>query len=144
MLLHRTEKKATAETHKQFKNLPLYIRYIVNIYSAAEIKRELWLTEREKDFFVATVIVVLNGITDPISDEAVQIYKNFFYNKTGKAKISDYINRITNKNWAVYDKRYRKITLPSLFYGIDVKEDMIDFILRFAYETDRPDLEQDN
>lgn len=143
MHLSRKNSKAVAESHLPFTSIDSYVRFIVDLYSAVEIKRELWLTEREKDFFVATVIHVLQGCDNPISDEALQIYKDYFYFKTTKSKISDYLNRICKKNWAKYDKKNRVVQIPPIFSGIGPDEDMMDFKLRFSYEADRSDMDED-
>ena len=78
MHVDRKETKAIAETYLPFNNLADYISRIITIYSGAEIDRELWLTPREHTFFISTAIHVLNGISNPISEDAIQIYENYF------------------------------------------------------------------
>ena len=139
----RKQNKAIATVRKDFVTPDLYIRFIVDLYSSMEIKREYWLTDREKDFFVATVIQVLSGCKSPIEDEAVQIYKKYFYVKTTKVKISDYLNRICKKNWAKYDKMTKTVTIPPIFEDINLVSDQMEFDVSFNFQNEDNDEEAD-
>lgn len=139
MLISRKNDRASAESNRKVSSLPAYIRRIIDVYSAMEIDRTLWLTDREKDFYVATVVHVVNGITNPISDEALQIYKELFFFQTNKRKIADYINRISKKKWAIYDKKKRHVRVVPIFDNISIDGDLFDFNFRLFYEADRSD-----
>jgi len=134
MHLRRNNSRAVAESHQGFNDIGLYIRVIIDIYSASEVNREYWLTEREKEFYVATVVHITEGIDNPISDEAVQIYKKYFNPTTDKIKISDYLNRCRKKEWLKYDTGNRKVEIPQIFHNIDKNTDVMDFNLRYIYE----------
>lgn len=140
MDLYRHENKAIASSARQCVEIDVYIRIIIDIYSSSEISREFWLTEREKEFYIATIIHILNGHLNPIAEESIQIYKKYFNNNTDKAKISDYINRIRKKSWLKYNKRSKVVEIPPIFHGINLTNDYIRFNLNFVYEqVDRSD-----
>lgn len=134
MDLSRRNNIAVGTTSYSCSQIERYLRVIIDIYSSSEIRRDLWLTEREKEFFISTIIHVIQGHVNPISDEAVQIYKKYFNPNTNKVKISDYINRIRKKGWIEYDKRKRVLLIPGLFEGITMDGDVMTFNLRFSYE----------
>lgn len=134
MKLKRRHNIAEASSAKRFNDISDYIRVIVDIYSSSDVNRNLWLTEREKEFFIATVINYIQGNRNPISDEAVQIYKKYFSPATNKVKISDYINRVRKKEWVMYNKRSKAIEIPSIFHNIGGRGDEITFNLVFKWD----------
>lgn len=127
--------EAKGESYKKFVDIDKYIRVIIDIYSSSEVKREFWLTEREKEFYVSTVIHVINGYLNPICEESITIYKNYFNPNTNKIKISDYINRVRKKGWLMYDKKDREVSLPVIFHNISEDGDLFTFNLKFSYES---------
>lgn len=133
MNLRRSKNKAVADSIKSIEDINLYIRLIIDIFSSTEINRNYWLTEREKEFYVSTVIHYINGYLSPIQEESIQIYKKYFNKKTNKAKISDYINRVRTKGWLKYNKKTKEIEIPQIFHGISSDGDSITFNLRFDY-----------
>lgn len=139
MNLTRQKYKSVAVSSKNFKDLADFIRVIVDIYSSSEVNREYWLTEREKDFFVSTVIHVLNGIDNPISKEALQIYKNNFNPATKNHVISDYINKCRKKGWVKYEPTEKRVEIPPMFYEINVDKDVIEFNLSYEYRNGSTD-----
>lgn len=139
MHLDRKANTALAETFTQFNNVRDYIRIIVSIYAAADLDRSVWMTEREQDFFVCTASHVLMGIKDPISKEAVQIYKKHFHPTTKKNNISHYINKIRNKKWIKYDVEKREVELNPILNGVSIHEDRIDFKIRLLLKENEVD-----
>lgn len=131
------EKGIVIDSGKKLTDIRRYIRYIIDIYSVTEINRDSWLTDTEKDFYVATVIHYINGYVNPICEESVQIYKDYFRPNIGKPKIADYVNRIRNKGWLSYDLTDKAIEIPEIFHFIKPDQDSIDFNLRFSYEHNR-------
>ena len=143
MYLDRKGNKATVKAHVRYKNLSDYIGTLIDVYAAIRLERDFWLTDRERQFFIATVIHVTSGYINPICDESVQIYKDYFDPKVTKGKIPDYLNRLRAKNWLTYDKGTKKVEIASLLKDISMDSDMFDFNLRFLHEkrnqTDRSD-----
>lgn len=145
MDLFRQESRAIASSARLCGSIDVYIRIIIDIYSSSEIARRFWLTDREKEFYIATIIHILNGHLNPISEESMQIYKKYFNKNTDKAKISDYINRIRKKSWLKYNKRTKVVEVPPIFHGIELDGDSIRFNLNFSYEqVDRSDTDGDS
>lgn len=134
MYLDRKGNKALVKAHVRFENLADYIGTLIDVYAAIRLKREFWLTDRERQFFIATVINVISGYINPICDESVQNYKDFFDSKINKSKIPDYINRVRSKHWLTYDKGTKKVEITSLLKGVDTSSDVFDFNLRFIHE----------
>lgn len=135
MEIRRKENKELADSVVNVNEIGLYLRFIIDIYSSTEIKRKFWLTEREKQFYIGTIIHILHGEHNPISEESLAIYKKYFNPQTNKVKISDYINRIRKKGWLRYNKKERYVTIPEIFDGISLDGDSITFNLRFTYES---------
>lgn len=134
MQLKRRNSKAEANVGITFDEVSDYIRVVIDIYSATVIRRELWLTEREKEFFIATVIHVMKGHVNPISDPALQIYKKYFNPATNKVKIADYINRVRKKGWVLYNKRKKVVEIPPIFHKIGESGDQMTFNLTLKWE----------
>lgn len=139
MYLNRKGNKATGETFMSFNTLGDYVRTIVNIYSGAELDRKYWLTTREIDFFIALSHHVLIGITNPISEDAVQIYKKHFNPQINKKDISTYLSRICKKKWAVYDVETKVVRINPIIAELDVGEDRMDFKIRLVLEQNEID-----
>jgi len=127
---------AQAEATVYTKGIDPYVRYIVSVYSAIRIDRDFWLTRRELDFFVATVTHVYSGILNPISDEALQIYKNLFSKAIEKRQISTYLNILRKKQWLKYDPHKKIVYLPPLIQNISLKGDRVDFSIRILMDLD--------
>lgn len=121
----------TGYSEKVFRNPLDYIRMIVDVYSASDIRRDLWLTPREKDFFIVTVFNVLEGNVNPIGESATQIYKKLFGPTTNKVKISDYINRVRKKEWVRYNKQTKVVEIPPIFHNMNLGNDRVSFSLNF-------------
>lgn len=136
MEFSRKNGKGNAEESHKFDNIEDYVRWVVNVYASAVVLREMWLTEREKDFFVATVIHINKGIDNPISESAIQIYKKYFNFGVTKRIINNLIRKIQQKDWVEYDKEGRHIKIPAIFYGIGIKRDSFEFKLNSGYEAE--------
>lgn len=134
MYLSRSKNNAVARSYKYVNSLHGYLRLIVDIYQSSEIKFDFWLTKSEKEFYVATILAVLSGSSNPISDSSVQIYKKYFRRTINKSVISDYLNKCRKKGWLKYDTEERSVEIPAIFHGINIKDDTFDFNLRYVYE----------
>lgn len=134
MYLERKHNKAVGRSHVVFKDIRRYIGMLIDVYAATSVKRENWLSKTERAFYIATIIHVNAGYTNPICDESVQIYKEFFNEKVTKVKISDYINRVRNRKWVKYEKDDKVVEIPEIFKNINLTSDIYDFNLRFSYE----------
>lgn len=135
MNFSRKNGKGVAEENHEIQDLKSYIRWITNIFASAVVPREMWLTEWEKDFFVAIVIHLNHGIDNPISVGAMQIYKKYFDSEVTKRGINNLIRKIQKKEWVEYDKEGRHIKVPDIFYGIGKEKDSFEFKLNLRYEA---------
>lgn len=122
------ENQIEAEFNKIFKDELEYIYKVIGVQSALGVSRQNRLTDREHVFLVATVVCVLNGHTNPISEDAIQIYKKVFQNKVNKKNISDYIGKISKKKWILYDKRKKTVKVAPLLEKLDLRKQ--DFTLK--------------
>lgn len=125
------------ESSDSFSEIEKYIRKIIDIFAASELPREQWLTEREKTFFISCVIHLNNGITNPICESAVQIYKKYHDNKVTKKQINNYLTLVGDKFWLKYDKDGKHVKVPELFMMIGREKDSFEFKINMSYETDR-------
>lgn len=134
MYLVREGEKASARASIKYQNLADYIGVLLDVYAALRLKREFWLTDSERSFLIATIIHVSSNYTNPICEESVQIYKEFFNPKVNKIKISDYINRVRKKLWIKYDTAEKHVELPVILKGIDINSDSFEFNIKLLYD----------
>lgn len=135
MHIDRKGNIAKINSYRTYPELIDYLSKAVDIFSALNVRRELWLTDTEKRFFVATVILVMSGHSDYSSAEAIQIYKKLFLPKINSTTILDRLNKISKKNWLKYQVgKEKKIIIPPFFENIGMKKDMMDFKVRIDYE----------
>lgn len=132
MHIEHTKNSTNITGVKEVSSFSEFVEYVVDIYSSAHINPDYWLTRREKDFFISTIICLMNDIDDPISEEGVKLYQEYFSPKATPASIGDYINRCRNKYWIKYDKRKRLIEVPDLFIKIVNGATNISFDLNFT------------
>lgn len=133
--LERKGNIAKINSHRDYRDLSEYLSKAIDLFSATNIHRNLWLTDTEKRFFIATVILVLNGIDNYSSSEAIQIYEKYFLPKINKRVILDRLNKLSKKNWVKYQvRKNKKIIIPPFFENIGLKKDVMDFKVRIDYE----------
>lgn len=85
-----------------------YISKLIDWLSVFKVKRELWLTEVEKRFFV-NMVYLLNRDIDLKGKEALELYKE----NVGlyrKSDISLYIRKLIEKEWI--NKKEKDLVLP--------------------------------
>ncbi len=134
MKITRDSSRIEVESSQELVDFGKFVRPIIEIYQFMVMPRNQWLTDKEKDFYVATVIHVVKGHLNPISPEAVQIYDKYFNSGTTKAVISDYLIRIRKKKWLKYDKFEKVVQIPVPFNLVKPEGDTITFNLSFNYE----------
>ena len=139
MHLERKGDKSSVKNHESMKDIRVYLGRLIDLYSAASIKKDLWLTDTEKLFYIATLIHVNSGYLNPISGESVQIYKDYFSKNANKSTISDYINRLRTKRWIKYDKVTKIVEIPPFFKDLNLESGIFDFNIRLSYERDTTD-----
>jgi len=123
-----------------------YIKAMILVFSAMGVKRVNWLTDRERDFFAATVLNWLYGEGCPISDEALSVYQQHYSPNVNRAQISDKVNRLVKKKWLQYDSTAHRIEdIPFLFKDVDMDAGTFEFKLIFKGNDtlDRPDSNPD-
>lgn len=89
-----------------------FLRQYINLYCALGIKEELWLTPREKDFFIACVILYNQGI-DLSSSKGTKLLENKTYFKKENKGVYIYRNKLKNKGWLANTKE--GLTIPRAF-----------------------------
>lgn len=85
-----------------------YISKLIDWLSVFKVKRELWLTEVEKRFFV-NMVYLLNRDMDLKGKEALELYKE----NVGLYRQSDislYIRKLIEKEWI--NKKDKDLVLP--------------------------------
>lgn len=134
MIIKELDRRTKCTHEMPFDSRVEFIGKMVDIQTTLTVAREYHLTDREKVFFVACVVSVLNGYANPISEDAIQIYKKIFNFETNKKTISDYIKKLTKKKWLLYDKKNKMITIPPLFKGIDLNQHSFELTLSISLE----------
>lgn len=114
-----------------------YIRKLIDLYAvSADLDRDDWLAEREVRFLIATVLHVNEGINNPISKAAVQIYKKYYQFQANGKVINKILRLIENKGWLSYDVESKQVRIPSLFYNL---KDCFDFKVKVSYDESKID-----
>lgn len=113
-----------------------YIRKYVDVFSSITLDEEMWLTPREKDFFVYCVLINSEDI-ELSSKEAVD-------ELTKRANFKDklvyiYRDKLKKKGWLLQTKEGIKVPPTFDFRGRDMP-DKLTFKFILAYEHS----EQDN
>lgn len=134
MRLDRKGNKAVGDVHAPSKDIATYLSMLIDVFAATSLKRDNWLSKTEKDFYIATIVHLNSGYTNPISEESVQIYRQYFKESCDKIKISDYLNRLRTKKWLKYDKNTKIVEIPLIFMNIGLDKDVFDFNIRLSYE----------
>lgn len=95
--------------HSQLED---YLRQYINLYCALGIKEELWLTPREKDFFIACVILYNQGVelSSPQGTKFLEKKTNFKKENKG---VYIYRNKLKAKGWLANTPQ--GLTIPKAF-----------------------------
>jgi hypothetical protein len=86
-----------------FEELNDFIKLLIDVFSAARLSRDNWLTEREKDFFTALVVSYHSGIKNHIDQGSDDIYNKFFGSHKKKER-SIWLNNLQKKKWVTYNR----------------------------------------
>lgn len=107
--------EVSAEHKVEYTDIQSYIRNLTDVFSAATLKREVWLTEREKTFFAALVINFHKGIRDHKSEESDETFREVFGAHKKKER-TIYLNKLQDKKWIRYDDDL--IQIPPFFSNL--------------------------
>jgi hypothetical protein len=111
-----------------------YIRKLIDLYAVCSgIDRAGWLPEREIKFLTATVIIVNEGIDNPISKSALQIYEKYYNFKATNKTINTILTLLEKRGWLTYDAESKKVKIPGLFYNL---KDCFEFKVNVSYDKE--------
>lgn len=128
--LERQGKVQVAELSFSFESVVDYVTRVVDVFYAVSVKRSNRLTDREVQFFVATVINYNLGhkYTERDSD---YVYEAVF-GKHRKSDRKDYIKRLEKKEWLKTSGG--DLILPEIFKKINLQEDRTVFNIDIRIE----------
>jgi hypothetical protein len=97
-----------------------YVRMLIDLQQAMwrHDDEDMWLTPREKDFAVATILCLWEGITNPNAKEAHQIYEKYFKNPISSSDIHVYIGKLRDKKFLSYDKNDQQLSVAPFWDGV--------------------------
>lgn len=145
MIFARKGEQGKGETSYRLENLESYIQYIIDAYSGMEVLKADWPTISERKFLVATVIMVSEGVTNPINNLAVQIYKKHFNYQVDRKVINKYLTKLVGKGWLTYDIHDKHVQIPICLRGINKEKDSVEFKIKIEYhEAHRRDNDGDS
>jgi hypothetical protein len=97
--------------YKKSSLIDEYLYKIINIYSAIYIKREFWLTDQERMFYIGYIEIINSG-KDVKNKESLAIW-NKYLKIDRRQDINLYFRKLVEKNWLKkIDKKY---VLPPFF-----------------------------
>lgn len=115
----------------RYQEVEDYLRRYINIYSALAVKEELWLTPREKDFFIACVILYNQGISLSSKRGTAFLEKKSNFKKETKG-VYIYRNKLKSKGWLANTKD--GLIIPKSFiFNKGIKN--IDFKISLEYDA---------
>lgn len=145
MEFSRKKEVAKGESKQNYDDLGEYIEKIIKVYSSADIYHDFFLTSAESRFLVSTVIMINEGITNPISNAGVQIYKKYFNYKVTRRDINTYLRKLSKKFWVEYDVQGKYVKVPMIFEGINKEKDSVEFKIKIELDaTHRRDNDGDS
>jgi hypothetical protein len=103
--------------YKKSSLIDEYLYKIINIYSAIYIKREFWLTDQERMFYIGYIEIINSG-KDVKSKDALEIW-NKYLKIDRRQDINLYFRKLVDKNWV--KKVEKKYVLPPFFSKLPKK-----------------------
>lgn len=135
MIFDRRGDSGKGETSYELEDQVTYVEYIIDACCGIEVLRPNWPTLTERKFLVATVILVSEGVTNPISNLAVQIYKKYFNYQVDRNVINKYITKLVKKGWIQYDIHDKNVQVLLLLRGINKEKDSVEFKIKIEYNA---------
>lgn len=91
---------------------------LVRIYEVVYLDPKFHLRNRERDFFVLTVIGYLNGDRQHHTPEGRKKYEGEFTQQ----QVADYMRRLKAKKWVEIKRHpYKRISIPNFFKTLDLR-----------------------
>jgi|31_taG_2_1085359.scaffolds.fasta_scaffold00185_12 hypothetical protein len=133
MKIARKDNMLLAKDLQVFGHPAYYIMSLIDTYASIKVDRSLWLTDREKEFFVALIVCKNEGIQDFKSKEATEVFE-YYFGKHRKDTRKLYVDKIEEKGWL--KKVGGDIVLLDLFENIDLSKDEAIFQVRYKIVKD--------
>jgi hypothetical protein len=118
---------------REFQDSDDYLRTLVDTFSALRLSKEVWLTDREKTFFIAVVKNYLLGIRDHRKKRADDIYNKVFGAHTKKSR-TIWLNKLQEKRWIDYSSD--EIEIPPLFRTLNLEEGQVNILAEIILSKD--------
>lgn len=109
------------------------IDYMINYYQSTFVKKEDWLTKRERGFFIPSVIISNKGLKYT-SSEAKKIYKEMF-NLRRQSDVRGYLGDLEDKHFLKSNVNTKKIELVEFFkFDLDSQQIKVDITINYNYD----------
>lgn len=115
-----------------YRQLEDYLRQYINIYCALGVREEFWLTPREKEFFIACVIIYNKGINLSSKKATLLLESQTNFKKETKG-VYIYRNKLKAKGWLANTKD--GLTIPKAFI---FKDGVPDLKLNISLKYEHP------
>jgi len=97
-----------------------FVDTMVRFYEITHVEPKYRLTNRERDFFVLTVIGFLDGSRVHHTEDGRKKYKGEF----SRQQVADYMRRIKKKQWVQTVKTpFKEIRIPRFFSRLNLDEE---------------------
>lgn len=103
-----------------------YVSKVFDIYCAAKIHPDYWLTFTEKKFFLCAYMCVKSGEKSLVSPESMEIFRTYFRHNVGKKEIHKYFEKLKKQGWLTRKNKVGVI-LPDIFAEITGPGDHFQF-----------------
>lgn len=145
MIFDRKGDGGKGETSYRLRDLERYVEYLIDACCGIEVLRPDWPTLTERKFLVATVILLGEGVTNPINNLALQIYKKYFNYQVDRKVINKYLTALMKKGWLTYDKHDKNVQVLLLLRNINKEKDSVEFKIKIELDaTHRRDNDGDS
>lgn len=108
----------------------------IDTYSGLTLDRSVWLSEREKDYFISIVIFNKLGAKKYSDSQAIEVISEVFGEHVRQER-SIYAKKLQDKNWIKIDEETKHITIPPFFQFIDLDKGQIDFNMSLRLNSEK-------
>jgi hypothetical protein len=132
MQLVKEDKYTEVEGIIKLNSLVDIIDLMISYYQSIFIMQDNWLAKREREFFIACVIISNKGLKYT-SEESTKIYQEIF-NLKRQSDVRGYLNDLEDKKFLKSNKKTKLIELPP-FFDLNLEEERIKLNILLNYKN---------
>lgn len=136
MILKKNANNINLSHTEIFKDKIGILYAAVDAYAGLTLSRDVWLSEREVDFFVCIILFTKLGAKRYNDSQAIEVIDKYF-GEHKRQERSGYAKKLVEKKWIKMDEETRHIEIPEFFKSIDLEKGKIDFNMSFQLKEEK-------